>query len=118
MRRYSAIIFTLIAIILVMWVYLHLLFSFPPGLTLSNMFAAPIVPVPIDGGWIGLALIFVDGLLLSYFLAKDGVDPTERLLLSISLGFGSTFAVMILIGTLWEISLTTATITQMILLII
>ena len=117
-RRYSAIIFTLIAIILVMWVYLHLLFSFPPGLTLSNMFAAPIVPVPIDGGWIGLALIFVDGLLLSYFLAKDGVDPTERLLLSISLGFGSTFAVMILIGTLWEISLTTATITQMILLII
>ncbi len=117
MGRYSAKILTLIAIILVMWVYLHLLFSFPPSLTLSNMFSAPIVPVPIDGGWIGLALIFVDGFLLSYFLAKDGVDPTERLLLSISLGFGSTFAVMILIGTLWEINLTTVALTQMILLI-
>ena len=57
-------------------------------------------------------------MLLSYFLAKDGVDPTERLLLSISLGFGSTFAVMIFIGILWEINLTTATIAQMTLLII
>jgi hypothetical protein len=82
------------------------------------MFAAPIVPIPIDGGWIGLALIFFEGLLLSYFLAKDGVDLTERLVLSISLGFGSTFAVMILIGILWEINLTTATIAQIVLLII
>jgi len=115
-RRYSAIILTLTNIILVMWVYLHLLFSFPPSLTLSNMFNAPIVSVPIDGGWIGLALIFVNGFLLSYFLAKDGVDPTERLLLSISLGFGSTFAVIILIGTLWDINLTTVALTQTILL--
>ena len=118
MRRFSAIILTLIAVVLVIWIYLYLLLSFPPGLTLNNMFAAPIVPITIDGGWIGLALIFFEGLLLSYFLAKDGVDPTERLLLSISLGFGSTFAVMILIGILWEINLTTATIAQMTLLII
>jgi len=117
-RRFSAIILTLIAVVLVIWIYLYLLLSFPPGLTLNNMFAAPIVPITIDGGWIGLALIFFEGLLLSYFLAKDGVDPTERLLLSISLGFGSTFAVMILIGILWEINLTTATIAQMTLLII
>ncbi len=116
-RRYFATILTLSGIILIIGLYLYLLFSFPPGLTISNMFNAPIVQVPIDGGWIGLALIFVNGLLLSYFLAEDGVDPTERLLLSISLGFGSTFAVMILVGVLWEINFFTVTLTQTVFLI-
>jgi hypothetical protein len=115
-RRYYAISLTLIAIIFIMGLYLYLLFSFPPSLTLSNMFDAPIVPVPIDGGWIGLILIFANGFLLSYFLAEDGVNSAERLLLSIGLGFGSTFAIMILIGMLWEINLTTAAFTQIILL--
>lgn len=116
-RRYSAIILILITAILVMGIFLYLLFLFPPSLIISNMFNMPIMLVPIDGGWIGLALIFVDGLLLSYVLAKDGVDPTERLLLAIGLGFGSTFAVMILIGTLWKINFFTTTLTQIILLI-
>ncbi len=100
-----------------MGVFLFLLFSFPPVLTISNMFHAPIESIPIDSGWIGLALTLVDGLLLSYVIARDGVDTTERLLLSIGLGFGLTFAGMILIGVLWEINILTVALTQLILLI-
>lgn len=100
-----------------MGTFLYLLFTFPPSLAISDMFQAPIESIPINGGWIGFALILVDGLLLSYVLAADGVDATERFLLSIGLGFGLTFAVMILIGVLWEISLFTVALTQAILFV-
>ena len=71
----------------------------------------------MDGGWIGFVFIFVNGFLFSYVLARDGVDTTERLLLSIGLGFGLASVVLILIGVLWEFSLLTIILTQVILLI-
>jgi len=83
----------------------------------TSIFQAPIESIPVDCGWIGFVLIFVNGFLLSYVLAGDGVDTTERLLLSIGLGFGIIFVVMILIGVLWEFSLLTIILTQVILLV-
>ena len=71
----------------------------------------------MDGGWIGFVFIFVNGFLFSYVLARDGVDTTERLLLSIGLGFGLASVILILIGVLWEFSLLTIILTQTILLI-
>lgn len=93
------------------------LYSPTLALTIPNIFQAPIESIPIDGGWIGFIFIFVNGFLLSHVLAKDGLDTTERLLLSIGLGFGLAFAVMILIGVLWEFSLLAIILTQAILLI-
>ncbi|MFX1518191.1 MAG: ArnT family glycosyltransferase [Promethearchaeota archaeon] len=91
---------------------IYLFYFSPSTFRIPNIFHAPIEPIPFDSGWIGFAFIFVNGLLLSYVLARDGVDITERLLLSIGLGFGVTYVVMILIGMLWEISLLTIILTQ------
>lgn len=91
---------------------LILLFYPPSGFTIPNMFQAPIETIPFDGGWVGFIFVFVNGFLLSYVLAGEGVDITERLLLSIGLGFGVTYSVMILIGILWEISLSSIILAQ------
>jgi hypothetical protein len=89
------------------------LFDFSPStFRIPNIFQAPIVSIPLDNGWIGFAFIFVNGFLLSYVLVRDGADFTERLLLSIGLGFGVTFAILILVGMLWEISLLPIILTQ------
>jgi hypothetical protein len=68
--------------------------------------------IPLDGGWIGFVFMFANGFLLSHLLVKERVGTTERLLLSIGLGFGLNFAVLILIGVLWEFSMMTIILTQ------
>ncbi|MEJ5327809.1 MAG: hypothetical protein WHU54_06135 [Candidatus Bathyarchaeia archaeon] len=85
---------------------------------MPNIFHAPIEAVPVDCGWLGFAFIFVNGVLLSYIIVKNGVDTTERLLLSVGLGFGFTYVLMISIGILWEISLLTVILTQTSLLLV
>lgn len=90
----------------------------PPDFMIPNIFHAPIEAVPVDCGWLGFAFIFVNGFLLSYIIAQNGVDTTERLLLSVGLGFGFTYVLMILIGILWEISLLTVILTQTSLLLV
>jgi uncharacterized membrane protein len=95
----------------------YVFYTFPPPSFPPDISLAPIESIPLDSGWIGLVLILVNGFLLSYVLARDGVDTTERLLLSIGLGFGLNFAVLILIGVLWEFNLSTMILTQLILLI-
>jgi hypothetical protein len=92
---------------------IYLFYYSPSTYKIPNIFHAPIETIPFDPGWIGLALILVNGFLLSYVLVKDEVDIIERLLLSIGLGFGVTYTGMILIGMLWEISLLTVVLTQM-----
>ena len=115
-RIYSALVIILVIVISVI-AGIFYLYSPPQALSIPNIFQAPIESIPIDGGWIGFVFIFVNGFLLSHVLAKDGLDTTERLLLSIGLGFGLAFAVMILIGVIWEFSLLTIILTQAILLI-
>jgi hypothetical protein len=95
----------------------YVFYTFPPSSFPPDMSLAPIESIPFDGGWIGLVFILVNGYLLSYVLIRDGVDKAERLLLSIGLGFGLNFAVLILIGVLWEFNLSTIILTQVILLL-
>lgn len=92
---------------------IYLLFSFPPSLAVSGIFRAPIETIPFDAGWIGLLLTLLNGALLSYVIIKERVDSTERLVLSIGLGFGSSATIMILIGILGNFSLTTIILSQM-----
>jgi len=94
-------------------------FQFPPyPIAIPNILHAPIEPIPFNSGWLGFAFILVDGILLSYILVRDGVDITERLVLSVGLGFGVTYAAMIFIGILWDLSFVAITLTQASLLII
>jgi len=100
-------IIILITIVAVIVGFLYF-FQFPPyPLAIPNILQAPIEAIPFDSGWIGFVFIFVDGLLFSYILAITGVDITERLLLSVGLGFGATYALMILVGILWDLSFLT-----------
>ncbi len=118
MRDYNAIIIGWIMIFSVIVAVLYL-FHFPPyPLAIPNILQAPIEPIPFDSGWIGFAFIFVDGFLLSYILAIDGVDIIERLLLSVGLGFGITYVAMILIGILLDLSFVAIFLTQASLFII
>ena len=117
-QRYAAIIVTTIIIVTQVMNSIYLYYFSPSTFKIPNIFHAPIETIPFDSGWIGFAFILVNGLLLSYVLVKDKADTTERLLLSIGLGFGVTYTVMILIGILWEISLFTIILTQMSLFII
>ena len=111
-RGYGSLIIGLITIIAVIISILYF-FQFPPyPLAIPNIFHAPVEPIPFDSGWIGFAFIFVDGFLLSHILVRDGVDITERLLLSVGLGFGVTYVAMILIGILWDLSFATIILTQ------
>jgi hypothetical protein len=71
---------------------------------------------PLDWGWLGFVFIFINGFLLSFGLINKEVGVLERLLLTIGLGFGVTFMVMIVVGVLWQITLTTILLSQLILL--
>lgn len=68
--------------------------------------------IPIDLGFIGLAFILVNGFLLSHILIIKSIDKTERLLLSTGLGFGATSLMMLLLGVIWEISISTLILAQ------
>jgi hypothetical protein len=81
------------------------------------MLQKPIESVPLDAGWIGLLLIFVNGFFLSILLDKDKVGIIERLLLTTSLGFGLNFALMIPLGVVWEISQLSVVLAQLITLL-
>jgi hypothetical protein len=72
--------------------------------------------IPLDWGWIGFVFIFGNGFFLSHCLLNKKVGILDRLLLTLGLGFGVTFIVMILLGVLWQITLTTVLTTQIILL--
>ncbi len=95
----------------------YVFYSFPPPLIPPDMSLAPIESIPLDAGWIGLLFILLNGFLLSYVLIGGGADKVERLLLSIALGFGLNFLVLILIGVMWELNLLTIILTQVILLL-
>lgn len=110
--KYGPLIVSLIIIIAELLNSVYLFYFSPSTFVVPNIFQAPIESIPFDSGWIGFAIIFVNGMLLSYVLVVDGVDATERFLLSVGLGFGVTYTVMILIGMLWEISLLTIMLTQ------
>jgi hypothetical protein len=88
------------------------------SLMLATNLQAPVEQIPLDAGIIGFLLIFLNGFLLSHILAGNDVDSTERLIISISIGFGITSSVMLLIGILWEISLATIIFSQATLLVI
>jgi hypothetical protein len=111
-HRYAAIIVSVIIIVTEILNSIYLYYFSPSTFTIPNIFHAPIETIPFDSGWLGFIFILANGFLLSYVLVKDGADTTERLLLSIGLGFGVTYVMMILIGILWEISLLTVTLTQ------
>jgi len=115
--KYAAIITSGIIILIEILNNIYLFQLSPSTFRIPNIFHAPIEPIPFDSGWIGFAFILVNGFLLAYVLVRDGVDITERLLLSVGLGFGVAYVVMILIGILWEISLLTIILTQAILFI-
>ena len=115
--KYAVVIVSFVAIVVEMLNSISPYFFSPSNFRIPNVFHAPIESIPFDSGWVGFAFMFVNGLLLSYVLARDGVDTTERLLLSIGLGFGVAYAVMIVIGILWEISLLTIILTQVSLVI-
>jgi hypothetical protein len=111
-HRYAAIIVSAVIIITELLNSIYLFYFSPSTFKIPNIFHAPIEPIPFDPGWVGFAFILVNGISLSYVLARDGVDTTERFLLSVGLGFGVTYTSMILIGMLWEISLLTIILTQ------
>ena len=72
---------------------------------------------PLDWGWVGFVFIFGNGFFLSYYLLNRKVGVLDRLLLTLGLGFGITFIIMILLGVLWQITLTTVLSTHVILLV-
>jgi hypothetical protein len=94
------------------------IFSYPTsGFTFPNIFQPFVEPIPLDTGLVGFIFIFANGFLLSIVLAREGLDTVERLMLSIGLGFGAAYVLMILIGILWQISFSTVILVQMILLV-
>jgi hypothetical protein len=115
--KYAAVIVSVVIILTQVLNSIYIYYFSPSTFRIPNIFHAPIAPIPFDTGWIGFAFIFANGFLLSYILIRDGVDSTERLLLAIGLGFGATSVIMILIGILWEISLSTIILTQSSLLV-
>jgi len=110
--KYGPLIVSLIIIIAELLNSVYLFYFSPSTFVVPNIFQAPIESIPFDSGWIGFAIIFVNGMLLSYVLARDGMDAAERFLLSVGLGFGVTYTAMILIGMLWAISLLTIMLAQ------
>ena len=106
----------IVAVLMVAGV-VYVFYTFPPPSVPPDMSLAPVESIPLDSGWIGIVFILLNGFLLSYVLVGDGVDKTDRLLLSIGLGFGLNFVVLILIGVFWEFSLSTIILTQVILLL-
>ncbi len=91
-------------------VFLLLLFFF-------NVFQASMASVPFDAGWIGLLFIFANGFLLSVILDRSKIGVIERLMLSLGLGFGVSFAVFIALAVLWTFSFLSVLIAEVTLLI-
>ncbi len=77
---------------------------------------ASLESIPLDWGWLGLALIFVNGYFFSLAFNRGSVGFAERLLLSIGLGFGCTFFGLILLGVFWGFSFSSVLLTQIVLL--
>lgn len=86
-------------------------------LSVTNVFPPTMESIPVDGGWLGIFFILANGFFLSCLLCQNKLGVAERLLLSIGLGFGLTFTVMIVLGVLWEFSLLTVLLTQAVLFI-
>ena len=105
--EYAAIIVSMVIIITELLNSIYLFYFSPSTFIIPNIFHAPIELIPFDTGFFGFAFIVANGLLLSYVLIKNKLDTLERLLLSIGLGFGAVYTIMILIGILWEISIFT-----------
>jgi hypothetical protein len=61
--------------------------------------------VPLDWGWAGFIFIIANGFLLSCIILNKKSGLLDRLLLTVGLGFGLTFVVMILMGVLWQLTL-------------
>jgi hypothetical protein len=75
------------------------------------VFQDPMESVPLDGGWLGLLVILADGFFLSCLLSPKA-SIAERVLLTVGLGFGFTFALMIILGLFWEFSIITLLLTE------
>jgi len=116
-RDRDAILIIWIMIVLVLAGVLGILNYPTSDFTMPNIFHAPIETIPLDFGWTGFVFILVNGFLLSLTLVRYGLDATERALLSVGLGFGTTYVTMILIGIIWEISFSTVLLTQVSLLL-
>jgi hypothetical protein len=104
MRRRNIAIFAIVVLAVFLSVFFYL-YVFQPS----------IMSVPLDAGWLGFLFIFANGFFFSYILMPK-VNVTERLLLTVGLGFGLTFVFMILLGVLWEISFLTVALTNAVLL--
>ena len=83
---------------------------------IGNPLQTPMESVPFDGGWLGFVFIFANGFFVSYVLQPKRAGILERLLLTVGLGFGLTFLVMVLLGLFWEFTLLSVLLTQVILL--
>jgi len=77
---------------------------------------ASIESIPLDWGWLGLALIFINGYFFSLAFNRSSVGFAERLLLSIGIGFGFTVFGLILLGVSLGFSFSSVLLTQMVLL--
>jgi len=74
-------------------------------------FQKPMKSVPVDTGWLGLIFILANGFFFSCILSPK-TSITERVLLTVGLGFGFTFALMIVLGLFWEFSIVTLLLTE------
>jgi hypothetical protein len=72
--------------------------------------------IPLDWGWLGLVFILVNGYFFSLAFNRSCVSFTERLLLSIGLGFGFTCFSLILLGVSWGFSFSSVLLAQLVLL--
>ncbi len=84
----------------------------------SALSQAPLKSIPVDWGWIGFFFVFIIGYFFSIILCGGRVGLTERLLLSIGLGFGLTFIDMILLGVFGNFTFFTILLTQVLLSIV
>jgi len=116
-RERDAVLIIWIMIVLVLAGILGILNYPTSDFTTPNIFHAPIETIPLDFGWAGFVFILVNGFLLSLTLVGYGLDAAERALLSVGLGFGTTYVMMILIGIVWEVSFPTVLLTQVSLLL-
>ena len=96
-------------------IFLFALFTL---LNINKLIQTPMNSIPLDAGWLGFLIMFANGFFFSFILNRNKIGTTERLMLSIGLGFGLTFAAMILLGLFWQFSLLTVLLSQIILLII
>jgi len=114
-NKHSNIVGTFLPIIFLLFVVMYNLLL---TRSISNISLSSPERIPIDWGLMGFAFILINGSLLSHTLIVKNIDKTERLLLSLGLGFGTTSLMMILLAIIWEISIFTVILTQSIILIV